>query len=95
MKNSQESPRSNRAIVAEINQPATPESGARLPKGKIDDLPQQEVSGKLHNGRSLLPVQKVRTAVVDHGAIAKKCRKVQTEGNDVPQFSRGQYKETL
>jgi hypothetical protein len=44
--NSQETPRSNRIIVEEINQPATPESGARPAEGKIDDLPQQEVSGK-------------------------------------------------
>jgi hypothetical protein len=94
MKNSQESPRSNRAIVAEINQPATPESGARIPKGKIDDLPQQEVSGKLHNGRPLPPVQTVKTAKEDVGA-AKRAREKQIEGNRVPVFKRGSYEETL
>jgi hypothetical protein len=93
MKNSQES-RSNRAIVAEINQPATPESGARIPKGKIDDLPQQEVSGKLHNGRPLPPVQTVKTAKEDVGA-AKRAREKQIEGNRVPVFKRGSYEETL
>jgi hypothetical protein len=94
MKNSQELPRDNRTIVAEINQPGTPESGARLPKGKIDDLPQQEVSGKLHNGRSLPPVQTVKTATEDVGA-AKRAREKQIEGNRVPVFKRGSYEETL
>jgi hypothetical protein len=93
MKNSQES-RNNRAIVAEINQPAKPESGARLPKGKIDHLPQQEVSGKLHNGRSLPPAQTVKTATEDQGA-AKRAREKQIEGNRVPIFKRGSYEETL
>jgi hypothetical protein len=81
--------------VKRINVSAVPESGARLAKGKIVDLPQQEVSGKLHNGRRYPKPMPARTAVVDPGTIAKKCGKVETEGNDVPQFSRGQYKETL
>jgi hypothetical protein len=92
--NSQENSRSNRVIVEEINQPGTPESGARLANGKIDDLPQQEVSGKLHNGRSLPRVQTVKTATEDVGA-AKRAREKQIEGNRVPVFKRGSYEETL
>jgi hypothetical protein len=94
MKNSQEAPRSNRTIIADINQPSAPESGARLAVGKIDDLPQQEVSGKLHNGRRYPPVQTVKTATEDVGA-AKRARVPQIIGNRRPVFERGDYKETL
>jgi hypothetical protein len=94
MKNSQEAPRSNRTIIADINQPSAPESGARLAEGKIDDLPQQEVSGKLHNGRRYPPVQTVKTAKEDVGA-AKRAREKQIEGNRVPIFKRGNFEETL
>jgi hypothetical protein len=94
MKNSQESPRNNRSIVANINAPSTPESGARLAKGKIDDLPQQEVSGKLHNGRPLPPVETVKTATEDVGA-AKRARLPQIISNRKPVFERGEFLETL
>jgi hypothetical protein len=94
MKNSQESPRSDRTIVAEINQPSTPESGARFADGKIDDLAQQEVSGKLHNGRKYPPILTVKTATEDVGA-AKRAREKQIEGNRRPVFKRGSYEETL
>jgi hypothetical protein len=80
--------------VKRINRSATPESGARLPKGKIDDLPQQEVSGKLHNGRPLPPVQTVKNAAENHGA-AKRAREKQIGGNRVPVFKRESYEETL
>lgn len=94
MKNSQESPRNNREIIKTSNISATPESGARLPKGKIDDLPQQEISGKLHNGRALPPIQIVKTAKEDVGA-AKRAREKQIEGNRVPVFKRGNFEEVL
>jgi hypothetical protein len=94
MKNSQESPRSNRDIVKEINEPSTPESGARLAAGKIDDLPQQEVPGKLHNGRAYPPVQTVTTATEDVVA-AKRAREKQIEGNRRLFFKRGGFEEAL
>jgi hypothetical protein len=80
--------------VKRINVSAAAESGARLPKGKIDDLPQQEVPGVLHNGRLLPKPSTVKTAVVVEGA-AKKAREPQIAGNSIPQFDRGAYTETL
>jgi hypothetical protein len=80
--------------VKRINISAVPESGARLADVKIDDLPQQEVSGKLHNGRSLPPVQTVKAALEDRGA-AKRAREKQIGGTRVPVFKRGNFEEVL
>jgi hypothetical protein len=90
MKNSQESPRSNRAIVAEINQPATPESGARSNAGKdsTDELDSRRRIGKLPKAHQ------VKTATEDNGA-AKRAREKQIDGNRIPVFKRGDFEETL
>jgi hypothetical protein len=87
MKN-QES-RNNRAIVAEINQPGTPESGARSNAGKDskNELDSRRI-GKLPKAET------VKTAKEDVGA-AKRAREKQIEGNRVPVFKRGNYEETL
>ena len=89
MKNSQENPRSNRDVVREINQPATPESGVRQNVGKdsTDELDSRRVG-------ELPKAEAVKTAVVVEGA-AKKAREPQIAGNSIPQFDRGAYTETL
>ena len=75
--------------VKRINGSAVPESGARpnARKDSSDELDSRR-PGKLPKAET------VKQAVVDR-STAQKCRRVQTEGNNVPQFSRGKYTETL
>jgi hypothetical protein len=81
--------RTNKEIAKEINVSADAEGGARPNAGKDSTDPCD--SRRVGN---LPEAQEVRTAVVDRTKV-KQCRAPQIIGNSIPQFSRGNYQETL
>lgn len=84
----EEKSRNSKELVREINnQKGALESGAHVNDGGKSTLDQQEVAGRLHNGRPLPPVETVKDADVKSG-VAKRCADQQVGENRVAINSR-------